>query len=91
MKIKGFDASKGGYFVGRYVEYWKSGDYFHKRVCFVRCMVSTHNGYMITISKDGNQTGNLNYLGHNLEVIEQFKTLEELSETFKLCKNYNEY
>ena len=31
MKIKGFNKSKGGYFIGRYVDYWKSGDYFHKK------------------------------------------------------------
>lgn len=30
MKIKGFDMLKGDYFIGRYVAYWKSGDYFHK-------------------------------------------------------------
>lgn len=91
MKIKGFDETKGGYFVGRYVEYWKSGDYFHKKVCFVRCMINTHNGYMITIAKDGSCIGYLQYLGHNLEVIEQYKTLEELNKDFQLCKDYNEY
>lgn len=91
MKIKGFEVGKGGYFVGRYVVYWKSGDYFHKKVCYVRCMVSAHNGYMITISKDGNCTGYLEYLGHNLDVIQQFETLEELNKSFQLCKDYNVY
>lgn len=26
--------SKGDYFIGRYVDYWKSGDYFHKKSLF---------------------------------------------------------
>ena len=54
-------------------------------------MVNTHNGYMITISINGRCTGYLQYLGHNLEVIEQYKTLEELNKDFQLCKDYNEY
>lgn len=91
MKIKGLDKSKGGYFVGRYVEYWKSGDFFHKKVCFVRCMCNPHSGYIETISKDGSHTGYLQYLGHNVEVIEQFKSLEEVNKAYQLCKNYNEY
>ena len=74
-----------------YKIYVNLGDYFHKKVCFVRCMVDTHKGYMITISRDGSRTGYLQYLGHNLEVIEQYKTLEELNKDFQLCKDYNEY
>lgn len=91
MKIKGFEGCKGDYFIGRYVEYWKSGSYFHKKVCFERCKYDNHSGYLIMIFPSGICKGYLEYLGHNLEVIEQFKTLEELNETFKLCKNYNEY
>ena len=78
-------------FLGRYVDYWKSGDYFHKKVYFARCKKDSDNDCFITISRDGLRTGNLRYLSHNLEVIEQFKTLEELNKNFQRCKNYNEY
>lgn len=36
MKIKGFEKGKGDYFIGRYVDYWKSGDYFHKKKFILR-------------------------------------------------------
>lgn len=91
MKIKGFDETKGDYFVGCYVEYWKSGDYFHKKVYFERCEKDNDNDCFIAISKDGLRVRNLRYWGHNVEVIQQFKTLEELNKAFKLCKDYNEY
>lgn len=91
MKIKGFEKGKGDYFIGLYVDYWKSGDYFHKKVYFERCKRDNDNNCFITITRDGLRTSNLHYLGHNLEVIEQYKTLEDLNKDFQLCKNYNEY
>lgn len=91
MKIKGFENGKGDYFIGRYVDYWKSGSYFHKKVYFVRCKKDNDNDCFITISRDGLRVSNLRYLRHNVEVIEQFKTLEEVNKHFPHCENYNEY
>lgn len=69
MRIKKFDESKGDYFIGRYVEYWKSGDYFHKKVFFARCFYDNVNSRYFILSKDGSCEWNLKYLGHNVEVI----------------------
>lgn len=95
MTIKGFEKGKGDYFIARYYVGWKSGKYFHKRVCFEKGKYEINNSKDIdnfyTIMSDGVLNWKLKYLGHNLEVIEQYKTLEELNKDFQLCKNYNEY
>ena len=75
----------------------KSGKYFHKRVCFEKGKYENSNKYVndidnfYTIMSDGVLNWQLRNLHHDLEVIEQFKTLEELNKVFQLCKNYNEY
>lgn len=45
--------------------------------------------YMVT--SGGEIVWSIKSIGHNLEVIQQYKTLEELNKDFQLCKNYNEY
>lgn len=65
MKIKGFDEKNGCFFWGRYVEYWKSGDYFHKKVHYIKCC-KYPDGYFTLDHKE-----NLRYLGHNVEVVFQ--------------------
>lgn len=69
MTIKGFDEKGGGYFIGRYVEYWKSGSYFHKKVHYIKCC-KYPDGYYTLGHKE-----NLRYLGHNVEVVYQTHNL----------------
>nr|DAN85805.1 MAG TPA: hypothetical protein [Caudoviricetes sp.] len=97
MTIKGFDEKNGDYLIVRYVVYWKSGKYFHKRVCFEKGKYENNNNHFndidnfYTIMSDGVLNWQLKNFHHNLEVIAQFKNLEELNKVFQLCKNYNEY
>nr|DAG64550.1 MAG TPA: hypothetical protein [Caudoviricetes sp.] len=86
MTIKGFDANGGNYFIGRYVEYWKSGDYFHKKVHYIKCC-KYPDGYFTLGHKD-----DLNYLGHNIEVVFQTPYLDCLkNKVHPICWNDNEY
>lgn len=95
MKIKGFNQKDGDYLIVRYAVYWKSGKFFHKRVCYEEGKHENNNNNDIdnfyTIMSDGTLNWQLKNFHHDLEVIEQFKTLEELNKVFQLCKNYNEY
>lgn len=73
MRIKGFGETKGKYFIGRYVEYWKSGSYFHKKVHYIKCCKCPDGFYTIRQHED------LKYLGHNVEVVFQTPNLSCLA------------
>lgn len=95
MKIKGFVKGKGDYIICRYVVGWKSGKYFHKRVCFEKCKyekyyLDDNDNYFIIMS-DGSTTYQLENVHHNVEILQQFNTLEELMKAYQNYKNYNEY
>lgn len=86
MTIKGFDEKNGDYFIGRYVEYWKSGDYFHKKVHYIKCC-KYPDGYFKLGHKE-----NLRYLGHNVKVVYQTHNLFLLAHKEPpVCWNDNEY
>ena len=97
MKIKGFVKQRGDYLIVRYAVYWRSGKYFHKRVCFEKGKYDNTNKYandadkFYTMMSDGILNWQLKNFHHNMKVVEQFKTLEELNKDFQLCKDYNEY
>lgn len=85
MKIKGFDETKGEYFIGRYVEYWKSGSYFHKKVHYFKGYKGPDGFYTI-------RHENLRYLGHNVEIVFQTPNLFCLAnKKHPVCWNDNEY
>ena len=86
MTITGFKEKNGDYFLGRYVEYWKSGSYFHKRVHYLKCKRFSDGFY----SLDHKQ--NLYYLGHNITVVFQAPILKALlDKKAPVCWNDNEY
>lgn len=86
MTIKGFKEEEGNYFIGRYVEYWKSGDYFHKKVHYIKCERYPDGFYTIGHKE------NLRHLGHNVEVVYQTHNLFLLAHKEPpVCWNDNEY
>lgn len=96
MKIKGFEKGKGDYFICRYVVGWKSGKYFHKEVCFETGKYENDKKTTKELDKYyqfalGTITWPLNCLGHNLEVVRQFETVEELNKAYQNYENYREY
>lgn len=86
MTIKGFDEKNGKYFIGRYVDYWKSGRYFHKKVHYFKGCKYPDGFYNLS------HTENLRYLGHNVEVVYQTHNLFLLAHKEPpICWNDNEY
>lgn len=86
MKIKGFDEKSGKYFIGRYVEYWKSGSFFHKKVHYFKGCKYPDGFYNL------GHTENLRYLGHNVKIVFQTYNLFCLvNKKYPVCWNDNEY
>lgn len=89
MRIEDFGEKDGCYFWGRYVEYWKSGEYFHKKVHYIRCYRSKDDSVYSVGSK-----GEMKYLylNHNLRVVFQTWSLKVLlNKEHPICWNDNEY